>query len=82
MLFRFWPADQINVEGTPGPVTKFPGAFDAKDSGKFIRMVVLLDWPLNYVTLGIWLPSALDQPFEPVDELKNWQGAGPKVWKG
>ncbi|KAF2831422.1 hypothetical protein CC86DRAFT_463311 [Ophiobolus disseminans] len=49
--------------GTPGPVTHFPGAFNAKDS-------------------GIWLPNGLAKPTQPMDELKNWQGAGPKVWKG
>ncbi|KAF2677479.1 lytic polysaccharide monooxygenase [Lentithecium fluviatile CBS 122367] len=49
--------------GTPGPTTKFPGAFDAKDP-------------------GIWLPNALDHPYQPSDRLKNWQGAGPKVWTG
>ncbi|CAI6336172.1 unnamed protein product [Periconia digitata] len=31
---------------------------------------------------GIWLPSALGRPTQPMDELKNWQGAGPKVWMG
>jgi len=25
---------KLNYEGNPGPVTKFPGAFDAKDPGK------------------------------------------------
>ncbi|PVI01056.1 lytic polysaccharide monooxygenase [Periconia macrospinosa] len=50
-------------QGTPGPTTKFPGAFNAKDD-------------------GIWLPNALMRPLEPMDELKNWQGAGPEVWKG
>ncbi|KAK4107577.1 lytic polysaccharide monooxygenase [Canariomyces notabilis] len=49
--------------GTPGPVTHFPGAFNAKDP-------------------GIWLPNALWRPIQPMDELKNWQGAGPKVWRG
>ncbi|KAF2866960.1 glycosyl hydrolase family 61-domain-containing protein [Massariosphaeria phaeospora] len=48
--------------GNPGPMTKFPGAFDAKDA-------------------GIWLPNLLDSPDVPLDQLKNWQGAGPKVWK-
>ncbi|CAI6332759.1 unnamed protein product [Periconia digitata] len=49
--------------GTPGPVTKFPGAFDARDP-------------------GIWLPGPMMRPVEPLDELKNWQGAGPAVWRG
>ncbi|ORY04387.1 glycosyl hydrolase family 61-domain-containing protein [Clohesyomyces aquaticus] len=31
---------------------------------------------------GIWLPNALERPYEPLDQLKNWQGAGPKVWQG
>ncbi|KAF2439178.1 lytic polysaccharide monooxygenase [Karstenula rhodostoma CBS 690.94] len=49
--------------GKPGPVTHFPGAFDAKDP-------------------GIWLPQALWRPYQPMEELKNWQGAGPRVWQG
>ncbi|KAF1833489.1 hypothetical protein BDW02DRAFT_599068 [Decorospora gaudefroyi] len=31
---------------------------------------------------GIWLANALWYPVRPVEELKNWQGAGPKVWTG
>jgi hypothetical protein len=27
--------NEITDEGNPGPMTKFPGAFDAKDPGKF-----------------------------------------------
>lgn len=49
--------------GTPGPVTRFPGAFDAEDP-------------------GIWLPHAIRFPMKPLDEIKNWQGAGPAVWRG
>lgn len=49
--------------GQPAPITRFPGAFDAKDP-------------------GIWLPNALVRPTKPIIELKNWQGAGPKVWQG
>ncbi|KAF2827236.1 hypothetical protein CC86DRAFT_405374 [Ophiobolus disseminans] len=49
--------------GSPGPMTKFPGALSAKDP-------------------GIWLANALWYPNRPMDELKNWQGAGPKVWTG
>lgn len=52
-----------NGQGKPGPVTHFPGAFDALDP-------------------GIWLPAALFRPYRPMEELKNWQGAGPAVWKG
>ncbi|OAG03265.1 uncharacterized protein CC84DRAFT_1178758 [Paraphaeosphaeria sporulosa] len=31
---------------------------------------------------GIWLPQALWRPYQPIEELKNWQGAGPKAWRG
>lgn len=31
---------------------------------------------------GIWLAQALEYPPRPMDELKNWEGAGPKVWTG
>lgn len=30
----------------------------------------------------IWLPAVLARPFKPMDELRNWQGPGPAVWKG
>ncbi|KAJ4290556.1 hypothetical protein N0V90_010773 [Kalmusia sp. IMI 367209] len=66
--------------GNPGPVTKFPGAFDAKDPGELPskrRVVAML-----IMMKGIWLPNQLSRPIQPMDELKNWQGAGPKVWKG
>ena len=49
--------------GTPGPVTHFPGAFDAKDP-------------------GFWLPQGLYRPRKPMQQLKDWEGAGPKVWRG
>lgn len=31
---------------------------------------------------SIWLPILLAQPYKAMDELKNWQGAGPAVWQG
>jgi hypothetical protein len=31
---------------------------------------------------GIWLPNALWRPTQPMQELKDWQGAGPAVWRG
>ncbi|KAJ4355571.1 uncharacterized protein N0V89_003591 [Didymosphaeria variabile] len=65
--------------GTPGPVTHFPGAFDAKDPGKLGLKLAASDWML--MQEGIWLPQALFRPYQPMEELKNWQGAGPKVWR-
>lgn len=30
----------------------------------------------------IWLPNVLFKPTQPIEELRTWQGAGPKVWNG
>lgn len=66
-------------KGTPGPTTKFPGAFSAKDPGRFCVAQIVR---LLLMCKGIWLPAALLRPYQPMDELKNWQGAGPQVWRG
>lgn len=59
---------------------KLPGAYDATDPGKF--GIILHFCQLLIGELGIWLPADLSNPYEPRDELKNWQGAGPPVWDG
>lgn len=66
-------------QGTPGPTTKFPGAYDPADKGKLQRPIY------NYVTneyIGIWLPRSMYNPYKPSDLLKNYKGPGPEIWTG
>lgn len=67
--------------GKPGPLVKFPGAYDLFDRGEFVLVIHARVHILTMILQsGIWVPfrHSSDQ----YTDLSDYQPPGPPVWKG